>query len=201
MATAKNVSTVSATGWFRQRNTNATGVDTAIVDGETSTDPTADTLISMTMPNGRRYRGAVIMPFGTDAQDEVFTLDIQHVGLAEASAHPGRAPLTVNTNKLWIVNTITVATCTLAAATFVGVDGTIVDDSDFWCDTVAISSLPFRTSLENVTGSALVTFSPGSDTGPARVWIPDMMDADYLRIELSALTSAASANCLVKLTS
>ena len=141
------------------------------------------------------YRGLILTPFGTGADNATFELKVWRVRRGLGAD---------NRVTDWELSLFGFATCTLGTA--VGVAGGVVVAAEKFCDTVVWATAPGARPYLGA-GSALETaFGPGpaGADSPAnhtagRILIPDLFDAWGVLIEFD-LTGATAANCLIEQT-
>ncbi len=204
----------NTTNWFMFLATSSATDTTDIAPGIHVESTTG--LFERTIPiRPGGWRAMEIMPFGSDADTETFTIKIQHLnyigdwsGQVGASnqwdfKHSKAATDIAGGTRLIrqvLVRDYLTATCTLTvdSAPNVGVAGAYLLAADQLCDTLTIDSTTFRTQIEAAFGQASVAYSPTSNVPGAGLWVPDMGNPDFIRLDFT-LGTAATMNCLVKL--
>lgn len=176
----------TAKKWQRALAANAT--DTSFPSlVPTATEPTGDGVFDLTKGDGLpAYSSMSIIPFGTDAENEVFDLKVTLW-----------SPTFGSTGVLWVPSPFLVVTATLG--NIAGVAGTDVNASQFFADTLAVV-LEGLTNADTTDDGSLVITSPADDT-IARVDVFGLMMGFWkaqLTFDMAAVTGAASGNALVK---
>jgi hypothetical protein len=198
MATAKNVSIVGASSWFKAYNADITADITAIADSFTVTEPPE--MVSLTAPNGRRYKGAMVLPYGDggDGNDVITVQGIDRVGPGSETGYPG---LTYTGTAGWTVVAITAVTCVLDISGIPGVDGAVIEDEFFFHDdcSTTITNTSWGNMIENMTGTTIVGSALNDNFGG--FVIPDFGPHEAFRLETNITASTTGFNALVKLIS
>lgn len=203
---AQFVSTMRATPLFKYRASNVTANDGVLTDILTATRP--GNLIPTRGKDGMRFKGIEVFPFGTDAANEAFTCQLQHIKEAtrwgvdpavDPSSDFGFAHAAV-TVKQYMVRNITTLTCTLGA-TADGTANAALVATDFTADTITQARTTFGTALEAAFMQTSVLYSPTSDVVGASYYLPNFGNADWMRLAFDSIESdsAATANALIAL--
>lgn len=136
----------------------------------TVTEPTGDGVIDVTK-NGIVYNNIILVPFGTNANDQTFKLRL--IGWRKVST-------------LWVPVPLMQATCTLSSS-IPGVSGATVSNSNYFVDTVTLESWV----NSNVSAEAV------SPTGNIAAHIlADMKGFAKVEVTFDRNSSAASCNTL-----
>lgn len=151
------------------RGTDAT--DTAFPSRvPTATEPTGDGVVGLPVEGQAVPSYAVLLPFGTDAADEIFAMRV--TGWSRVSG-------------LWVPVTLAELTCTLGTTT--GVASYTPANTRYFADTLAI--------VTGTAGQGVAITSP-ADNSIAHA-IVDLKGCEKVEVTFD-LDTAAGANCLVR---
>lgn len=149
------------------------------------------------------WRGFEVIPFGTNAANEVFDVIIQHIGLIDYHGKTGAYSRDVqgDFDRQYLIRNMVTLTCTLGT-TADGSAGGFVSDTDFTCDTITENTQStFGTQLDAAFGQTSTLYSPTGDVVAASYWVPDFGSGDFVRFCFDDIVgdTAADANLLIKL--
>lgn len=197
MAQPQGVVTMAQTPFFKYLATNSTSTSALSSDGISETRPTS--LIPTRAPDGSRFRGIQLLPFGTNANDEdfhmaLFTIhEVTDWGADKSKDHD----FVLGLDKQWLTRRVTLLVPIQVTGN--GTAGAYITDTDFTCDTITQTRTAWGTALESAFGQTSVIFTGAQF---ASYYLPDFGDADYLTVEFdinAGGSASASANTLIKL--
>ena len=201
MATIQHVSSTKTTPWFKYFATNLTSTSTfiATIPVLTTTRPTQ--LLPTIAPNGARFTGIEIMPFGTDAANEEVILTLNAVTLITDWGQDGSPDrdFVHNLTAQYFIRPITVITGTLKEQVAPdGAAGAYMGTADFTCDALTEALTNYGTALVSSTAPVVTNQTTGDGLGSTFI-MPNFGNADFLNLGYDSGSSSASGNALIKL--
>jgi hypothetical protein len=165
-----------------------------------SASPSSVTAVTASVANIKMmqaFRGLqAISFFGTDAANETLnwilyaSMQVQQQRVGD----PGLSTPSVARDAVYLNRIVALGTATLGTAT--GIEGGVVADTDFFADTIVISSTSaFGTHLAAVSGQSIAVHSP-EDNSIAQLVVPDLWNAYGWVLDVYRGT-AATANAVV----